>query len=112
MSKETAPARGNELGLSQVVRGTNGRATFIIGRSYRPCEALVNRDHFSRFSPAFRCSDLSLQEAAALVLSPALLHGLAQVLSAFRAVSADAIVECAAPTTFMLPPAAGWASTI
>jgi hypothetical protein len=46
------------------------------------------------------------------VLSPASLHYLAQVLSAFRAVSADANVECAAPTTFTVPPAAGWDSTI
>src|ERR1700730_10028026 len=34
-----------------------------------------------------------------------------QVLSAFKAVSADACVGCAAPITFMLPPAAGWTLT-
>ena len=45
------------------------------------------------------------------VLAPSINY-LAQVLSAFKAVSADAFVEWAAPTTFMLPPATGWASTI
>jgi hypothetical protein len=44
--------------------------------------------------------------------SPASFHYLAQVLSAFRAVSADANVECAAPTTFTVLPAAGRDSTI
>jgi hypothetical protein len=47
-----------------------------------------------------------------LVPSPALLHCLTQVLSAFKAVSADANVEYAAPTTFTVPPAAGWVSMI
>jgi hypothetical protein len=37
---------------------------------------------------------------------------LAQVLSAFKAASAEAFVVWAAPTTFMLPPVAGWLSTI
>lgn len=42
-------------------------------------------------------------------LAPSL-HSL-QVLSAAKAVCADACVGCAVPMTFMLPPAAGWALT-
>jgi len=111
LSKETAPARREGLGPSQLERHTNGRATFIIvdhiGSMGSWSIVTTFRDFPRRSAGLIRAC-----KGRGPCSEPGITHYFTQVLSAFKAVSADAIVECAAPTTFMLPPAAGCASTI
>ena len=70
---------------------------------------MANDDKTREEMAAGRVSGFFRTNEPTPVLAPSL-HSL-QVLSAAKAVCADAIVGCAEPMTFMLPPAAGCALT-